>query len=301
MKYAKAKILERIQTLTAPIHPEPTGNETRLQKLDDIQCVAFDFYGTMFISGAGGIGVDNEQKATYQPYLREALKRAGFSNSSTTATKKGVLEFQKTIEQSVKRKKEEGVNFPEPNIIEVWQEVLTALAKLNFIKGPITKNQAIWVAVEFEFRANTVWPVPSLRNTLEELLNRQITLGILSNSQFYTPLTFEALIGQATDDFGFDPDLQKWSYQEGIKKPSARFYSTFTDELSAKNVAAGEVLYVGNDLFKDIIPAKKMGMKTALYVGDTRSLRHKSEDLACPDHQPDIIIDGLHQIIECLV
>lgn len=296
----KPEILERIKKLSVPICPEQTEHVTNLQKLTDIRCVAFDFYGTMFISGAGDIGVDSEQEEACKYHLMEALKRAGFASVSPLIAKKGLLEFQRVIEQYVKKKQESGIKYPEPNIIWIWQKVLILLAKQNLIKRSITKDQAVCAAVEFEFRANTIWPVPRLHRVLKELLGKELALGIVSNSQFYTPLTFEALMGQTTDDFGFDADLQKWSYREGIKKPSTRFYRTFTDELSEKNIAPREVLYVGNDLFKDVIPAKELGMRTGLYVGDTRSLRHKNDDLANPAHQPDIIIDDLSQITECL-
>ncbi len=296
----KTKLLKRIKALTAPIYPKEAGHATNLQELMGIRCVAFDFYGTMFISAAGDIGVDEKQKAAHKRHLKEALKQAGFSADYASTAEKGLAAFQKIIEQYAKQKQKESIDYPEPNIVTVWQEALASLAKHNFIEGPITKEQATCVAMEFEFRANTVWPLPGLREALGELLDQQLTLGIISNSQFYTPLTFEVLMGQTTDEFGFDTNLQKWSYREGIKKPSLRFYRTFTDELQAKNLTPGEVLFVGNDLFKDIVPAKKTGMKTALFVGDHRSLRHKNEDLTYPDHQPDIIIDGLHQIIECL-
>jgi putative hydrolase of the HAD superfamily len=271
-----------------------------MQELTGIKCVAFDFYGTMFISGAGDIGVDEKQKTAHKRHLKKALKEAGFSADHPSLAEKGLSEFRRIIEQHTKQKQEEDIDYPEPNILTIWQKALTALAKLNLIEGPVTEDQAICVALGFEYRTNTVWPVPGLREVLTELLDRQMTLGIISNSQFYTPLTFEALIGETTGDFGFDKDLQKWSYKEGIKKPSLRFYRTFTDELPAKNLAPGEVLFVGNDLFKDIVPAKNSGMKTALFVGDHRSLRHENEDLTYPDHQPDIIIDDLHQIVECL-
>ena len=55
---AKSTLIERIKTLTQPINPKRFNHATKLKSIPDIKCVAFDFYGTMFISGVGDIGVD---------------------------------------------------------------------------------------------------------------------------------------------------------------------------------------------------------------------------------------------------
>jgi putative hydrolase of the HAD superfamily len=297
----KNPLIERIKQLTSPLYPEQYSHKTHLKKLAGIKCVALDFYGTMFISGAGDIGVDEEQKSSYKRHLGEALNYIGFSVADEALAAKTALDkFNEIIEAYIKQKKEiDEIEYPEPDIAVIWEDVLVSLKQLGMIKGPINHQQAIRFAIEYEFRTNTIWPLPELVDTLNDILNQNCRLGIISNSQFYTPLAFEALIGQTADDFGFDPDLQKWSYINGIKKPSLGFYRQFSEELPAKNLKPGNVLFVGNDLFKDILPTKELGMKTALYIGDKRSLRHKEEDLT-PENQPDIIVDGLQQIPGCL-
>ena len=296
----RSDLIERIQTLTEPTHPERFEHQTDIKALKGIKCVAFDFYGTMFISGAGDIGVDEEQKASAPKIFKEALQSTGFELANASAGKTGLEQFNETIDRVSSEKKDEGILYPEPDIILVWQRVLATLVQLNFIEGPITRQDAIRFAIEFEFRSNRIWPVPDLEEILCTLLEQNYSLGIISNSQFYTPLAFEALIGKSTDAFGFDRALQKWSYMYGIKKPSLDFYRNFTNELPKKNLEPWEILYVGNDLFKDVIPAKKLGMRTALYVGDRRSLRHDDEELANAEQEPDVIIDELHQILRCV-
>jgi putative hydrolase of the HAD superfamily len=298
----KQPLLERIKKLSSPLKPKRFPHEIHLEKLDDIQCVALDFYGTMFISGVGDIGIDEPQKTANKRHFAGALTQLGFERSpDSPAAKTGLLQFQRLIEEYVKRKKvETDIEYPEPDIIGVWEGVLAFLEQHDLINGPVSRGQAIRLAVEFEFRAYTIWPAPNLAIVLKEILKRGCKLGIISNSQFYTPLAFEALIGQTTDDFGFEPELQKWSYVNGVKKPSLQFYREFVDELPAEGLAPENVLYVGNDLFKDMLPAKNLGMKTALYAGDRRSIRHENEDLVKLENRPDIIINELEQILECL-
>src|SRR5699024_4883365 len=126
--------------------------------------------------------------------------------------------------------------------------------------------------------------------------------GAPSSSEICTLSLHDALpilVGTNIAGAGFTEKLLKWSYRHGVKKPSLDIYRLFIDELPAYNLKAEEVLYVGNDLFKDVIPAKKLGMKTALFVGDRRSIRHKKSDLI-RKQMPDIIIDELSQIEECV-
>lgn len=296
----KTTLLKRIRELTSPIQPRQFEHKTKLRTLEGIKCVAFDFYGTMFISGVGDIGIDEEQQEAYQDIFEVALEQTWINFQHAAPGEMGLKLFEEAIQRYKEQKQAAGIDYPEPNIVYIWQEVLVSMVELNYIEGPITEQTAIRFSVEYEFHANKIWPVPQLADNLKALINRDLSLGIISNSQFYTPLAFEALIGTSTDDFGFDPNLQKWSYVQGVKKPSLEFYRTFIQELPAKSIMPREVLYIGNDLFKDIIPAQNLGMRTALYVGDRRSVRHEKEDLSEADNKPDLIIDNLHQIIECL-
>lgn len=296
----KSVLIKRIRELTSPIRPRQFKHKTKLRPLEGIKCVAFDFYGTMFISGVGDIGIDEEQQETYQQIFEEALEQTGINVLQVTPGKMGLQQFKETIIRHKSQKKDEGIEYPEPNIIDVWQEVLASLTELNYIEGPVTEQSAVRFAVEYEFNANKIWPIPKLEAILSDLLDRKLKLGIISNSQFYTPLAFEALIGKSTDEFGFDHDLQKWSYVHGVKKPSLNFYQTFVQELPNKKLNPHEVLYIGNDLFKDIIPASKLEMKTGLYVGDRRSIRHDMKDLSKTKYKPDLIINDLHQIANCI-
>lgn len=298
----KKILLDRIQTLAHPLSVVPTGHPVQLKKLPSIRCVAFDFYGTMFLSGVGDIGIAEEREPKNESAFRGALADTGFTVTRNATGMLGIGLFQKVFAHYSDQKKAAGIDYPEPNIVDVWVEVLESLSEKQLIKGKTLRAQAMRFAIEYEFRVNDVWPVPNLARVLTGLMEHNVLLGIISNSQFYTPLTFEAIIGKPPEIFGFDANLLNWSYKAGIKKPSAGFYTLFTDSLKKHhNLSPEEVLFVGNDLGKDIRPAGKLGIKTALYTGDIRSVRHTNEDLKQTKYQPDLIIDDLDQIMECVV
>lgn len=295
----KNLLLNRIKELSSPVYPEKVDHDIHLDTLNGIKCIAFDFYGTMFISAAGDIGIDENRDEGNKRFFKEALTACDFTILEKTVGKKGIEMFNKVIERHKNQMKEQGVDHPEPDVREVFYDVLTALHRDKVINGDVTEDTATLFAIEFEFRSNAIWPLPDLLSDLENLKKKGYTLGIISNSQFYSPVSFEAMTGVTINNVGFVENLQKWSYRYGIKKPSLSFYRLFVDELPNYNFQPEEVLYIGNDLFKDVVPAKEFGMKTALFVGDTRSIRHEAEDLI-DKHLPDIIIDELSQIEECL-
>jgi putative hydrolase of the HAD superfamily len=297
----KKKLVDRIKVLAEPLSPITIDHATRLQKMSSIRCVAFDFYGTMFLSGVGDIGIDEDQEGESEEIFRESLEAAGFTVNDITAGTYGLQILENTLQRHKDKAKEQGIAYPEPEIREVWKDTLNDLAEESLISGTVDTASVSTFAVEFEFRINAVWPVPNLAKILTGLKQKGLELGIISNSQFYTPLAFEAIIGSSPEDFGFNKDLLVWSYKCRRKKPDTEFYAEFVNRIQQQHIDPTEVLYVGNDITKDIKPAAYLGMHTALYAGDSRSIRHEESDLKQLSPAPDLVIDDLSQIERCLI
>jgi putative hydrolase of the HAD superfamily len=68
--------------------------------------------------------------------------------------------------------------------------------------------------------------------------------------------------------------------------------------LSAMGLKPAASLYVGNDMLNDIYPAKQLGFQTALFAGDTRSLRLRPDDPRCANLSADLVLTELSQLIE---
>lgn len=294
-----AELHERIRVLTHPISTRKTGHDIKLQTLENIRCVALDFYGTIVISDAGDIGIDEAQKDN-QAHFDEALKSSGFTILKQGAGEKGISLFDENVEVFIAEAKNRGIDYPEPDVRSIWPDVLQTLIEESYISGNVTDQSAKLFGVEFEFRINKIWPVPDLKKVLQELVEHDLSLGIISNSQFYTPIAFETFLGNSLQSFGFNENLLVWSFKKGRKKPSPHFYQHFVHAAVKEDINPQEILYVGNDIRKDIEPAKALGLKTALFVGDERSIRHNSGDLNEKRYQPDLIINDLHQILDCL-
>ncbi|MDI6688302.1 MAG: HAD hydrolase-like protein, partial [Desulfobacterales bacterium] len=153
-------------------------------------------------------------------------------------------------------------------------------------------------AAMFEMIINPVYPMPNLKEMLFACKKSQILLGIISNAQFYTPCLFDWLLDSNLKKLGFHPDLTLFSYKSGHAKPSPFMFQSALERLKRLNVPANSAVYIGNDMLNDIYPAKKAGFNTALFAGDTRSLRLRKDVAECKTLSPDIVITDLIQLLD---
>ncbi len=289
-----AEAVRRLRTLTHPLRPWPTAAIPRLPRLPEVRAVLFDFYGTMFISGAGELGV---AAADPQPAaLAAALKAAGIRASTPDASPTGLVLMRSAIEAERARGRGAGVRHPEVDIRKIWAAVLRELGRRRLTYGRPSPARISRLALDYEARVNPVWPMPGLRMILRRLRARGVVLGVVSNAQFFTPLIFEALLGGPPADWGFDPEACVWSYEWGEAKPSERLVSQALAGCRRRGIAPREVLFVGNDRRNDLAPAARRGCRTALFAGDRRSLRVRSRDPACRGVRPDVILTRWEQL-----
>lgn len=291
---------KRFKQISIPLKPIDTNTSPRLKKLPNIRVIVYDFYGTLFLSGVGDIGVDDGNYDS--DALIKALKSAEIPVIHDNAGKMGFEYYNEVVENMIRNIKNEGIEYPEPDIRKVWQRVLQRMKDASIIERPVTDAVAERISIEFEARMNPVWPVPGAIKTMLYFKKHGIPQGIISNSQFYTPVVLEALSNHTLSELGLKKELLHWSFEEKMKKPGLTFYENFIKKLTSfdSTISPGEVLFVGNDMLKDIYPAHKQGMKTALFAGDQRSLKWRKDDERCKNLQPDLIITKFSQLMQCL-
>ncbi|MBK5932083.1 HAD family hydrolase [Halochromatium salexigens] len=299
------KLLTRIRALCTPLQPMPTAIKPQLDPLAGTRAVLFDIYGTLLISASGDIGLGGDRARALR--LGEILDAAKLDPNAVTEAHSVTgthgaqhqLDFgidlgaylDEAIQAQHARARTNGVRYPEVDILGIWE---TLLADVGLQPTP---QQLQRIAVEYECRSNPVWTMPGLADLLATLRQRGLVMGIVSNAQFYTPLILEALLGQAPADLGLEPALSVWSYALGEAKPSTAPYEVALNGLAREHgLRPDQVLYVGNDRRNDIWPASRLGMRTALFAGDARSLRLREQDRALDGVDPDRVLTELAQI-----
>jgi putative hydrolase of the HAD superfamily len=251
----------------------------------------------MFISGSGEVGtvaVENRSRA-----VAESLQALGVPYRRDGETAVRVLE--ETVAAHHQRLRETGIEYPEVDIVEVWREVLYQLAQRGEVpQQGVAELDYGQLAVHYEVRVNPVWPMPGLGECLDQLRQTGLLMGIVSNAQFFTPELFPALLGHSPEEVGIDPHLQYYSYRYHHAKPGGFLFGRAERDLAGRGIARDRVLFIGNDMLNDIQTAARVGFRTALFAGDARSLRLRTDDPRTVGVEPDLVLTELGQLILCL-
>lgn len=272
-----------------PLDPQPTGVEPVLNRLEGIRAVVFDIYGTLIVSASGDIGAGGRDGLAT---AAEAAMRAVGLENPTGAPAVEALNDEIRADHASSR--QEGVEHPEVDIVEIWGRVL---ARLGICPSEV---DTLALAVHYEARTNPTWPMPGLAEILSRLRERKLLLGIVSNAQIFTADLFPALLGETLPALGFNHDLMVYSYRHGQAKPGRFLYDRVAKALEAREIAPEETLYVGNDMLKDVWPAQQVGFRTALFAGDARSYRPRTDDPRVANVVPDLVLTELAAVEGCL-
>lgn len=251
-----------------------------------IQCVLFDIYGTLFISGSGDIKAARKSSSSIQK-LKQLVRKYDVGKSPQAL----VAELRHAIEFNHRRLKATGIDYPEIEIDEIWQQILE-IDDIQLVHK---------FAIEFELIVNPVYPMPNLKNLLAACRQQNLAMGIISNAQFFTPLLFEWFLDAPMEKLGFDSKLIFLSYRLGYAKPSAVLFKMAASAIQAKGLDTTAALFVGNDMLNDIYPAHQLGFQTALFAGDARSLRLRTDDARCLNLSPNLILTDLAQLIDHII
>jgi putative hydrolase of the HAD superfamily len=271
-----------IQKYIHPLKPIPTSISPAGGPINDIKCILFDIYGTLFISASGDISLAKQNS----PQLEEVnllLAKYEIEKSPLTLLE----ELHHTIEVRHAELRAKGIEFPEVKIDQIWQQVLPA----------VDQRRIRQFAAEFELISNPVYPMPNLSNLLSTCRQQGLLMGIISNAQFYTSCLFNWFLDSDPQGQGFSPDLIFYSYIFAMAKPSPALFKMAAEKLKEKEIQPAAVLYIGNDMLNDIYPAQNIGFKTALFAGDARSLRLRTADSRCRNLTPDLVVTDLGQLL----
>lgn len=126
--------------------------------------------------------------------------------------------------------------------------------------------------------------------------------GLLADGQCFTAVQLERGLQHqdktiVLDDL-VDPGLRLFSYEIRGRKPSDRLFRNYIQTLQQHGIAPGQVLHIGSRLLLDLVPARRLGMKTGLFAGDRASLQATSEQLKDAGSRPDVLLTQLEQIAD---
>lgn len=300
MEYIKKFLSE-----SSKMVPNPTNMEPKYRPDPSIKAVVFDVYGTIMISASGDI--DESDISTEN--LKASLDAAGILIEETVRNPQHVLiemieSFKRTIIQVHETERSPDKPYPEVDILKIWESIIHENRDKHrlLLDGPLCIKCFTFV---FEVLCNNIYPMPGMKNVIMQLSERGLPLGIISNAQFYTPVILNFFIHDKVSDeedvAPFDRSLTVFSYKHKRSKPDHFLFDIVKKQCRQKyQIDPSEILFIGNDMFRDIYPANLAGFKTALFAGDSKSLRLRKEKPELYNLDPDYIITDLFQLLKII-
>jgi FMN phosphatase YigB (HAD superfamily) len=199
-----------------------------------------------------------------------------------------------------------GEKHPEIQSERIWENIVKKLLQKDykFDAGFFGSLNEYCRKIAFFFHASLQGTAcyQGAATTLEQLKSRGIALGLSADAQCFTVVQLqrclEAQGAKMRADAVFDKDLRTFSCDQGAKKPSERLFKPLLAALAARGIEAHETLHVGSRIAQDIVPAKKFGMRTALFAGDKASLAATPEQIKDPASRPDVLVTELGQLLD---
>ncbi|MBN1142849.1 MAG: HAD family hydrolase [Bacteroidales bacterium] len=291
---------------TPEMKPVPTQLKPCFQPDASIRACVFDVYGTLMISDSGDI----EESVITTANMKTALDAAGIvltrRNPESVDVLSEMLEsFKREVALVHQRDKAEDKPYPEIDILSVWERIIVDHSNKNnlIVNGSLCIKCFTFV---FEVLSNRIYPMPGMREVITHLAERQMPLGIVSNAQFYTPVILNYFMNGSVSESElvppFDEELTIFSYQFKRSKPDSYLFEMLKVSCHKKyGIYPDEILFVGNDMFRDVYPAHLAGLKTVLFAGDMKSLRMRDDRTELKSITPDFIITDLRQVLKIIV
>ena len=283
-----------------------------IKPLAGIKAVTWSLYGTLLHIADGQLLHIHPQEVRMQIALEKTIEQFNMWGSMTR--KPGApweymfsqyREMFSTLSMRGTKKRGEKV---EINSAELWRKLIDRLVRngYEYDVGNLGDIDALSAKVAYFFHASLqgVEAMPHALDALTFVSDSYRRQGLLGNSQCFT---FVQLI-RGLNDQGRMPPLEQlfasnmfsFSFQVGVKAPSESLYKTTLKQFAEHGIRPHQILHIGSRMADDLIAAKKLGFRTAIFAGSELSLQATKEDMQHPDHKPDRLITDLRQVADVL-
>jgi len=227
--------------------------------MNHFKAILFDFNGTLI-----DIWTDE---------TREDLFRTMANLLSTFGVMLSADEFRKLFYEIMKKQRDSrGVEHPEFDVVGIFRTLLKEHG--NDFTASLSKNRLSMLPAFLAqtFRAASMHRLatyPGVHRILDGL-QKEYTLAAVSDGQ---KIWAEAEL-QRLDLTRYFP-LRVISSDYGFRKPAPELFMAALDALQLE---PKDVIYVGNDMYRDVYGSKKLGMKNIYFQSNQGDQRHHGYD-----------------------
>ncbi len=302
------------QDHTWPVPPpaEPVKATAFAKPLEGIAAVTWSVYGTLLEISDGCLHLDHPQQVRMQVAMEKTIK--AFNMWQSMSRKPGAPwqylyeQYRECLELKQMTATGRTGNFPQVNSADLWQTLIGRLMQNEYeIDEEFYGDEdqfAEKVAFFFHQSLQGVAAANGAAGVLTAIANSSCRQTLLADAQPFTLVQLLRGLGRdaTLPPLGelLDADAMTLSCQLGLRKPSPPLYQACLNRLAEDGIEPGEVLHIGSRLRDDLAVAKQLGMKIALYAGDSSSFKASQEEVRDPDMRPDRLLTELTQVLTVL-
>jgi FMN phosphatase YigB (HAD superfamily) len=295
----------------APPKPDPVKAKPHLTQLGGIRAVFWNVYGTLLAVPLGEPVFEHPQPFVMSMAMEKTI--AEFKMWASMSRKPGapseyMLHLYRSQLDEQRLAPSPGEKHPEFLSERLWEGLIKKLFQKDYtfdagFYGSLNEYSRK-VAYFFHASLQGTACYPGAAAAMKTVADAGLMQGLCADGQSFTPVQLQRGLdaegGGLRLDAVIPSELQVLSWEAKCKKPSDRLFQTALDRLEKHDIGPAEVLHVGSRIDKDIAPAKKLGLRTALFAGDRNSLAATPDQLKDPATKPDVLITDLAQIAEVI-
>jgi hypothetical protein len=293
----------------APPKVERPKAKPFLVRLPEVRVVLWNVYGSLLAIAGGELLLEHPQQFIMDAALDKTIQE--FKMWGSMSRKPGQpAEYMRSIYDQVLIEQRSlpigATRSPEVAADRVWEAIIKKLLQKDYrwdtgfygSLNELSRKVAYFFHASLQGTACYRGAALALRHVHEAGLAQ----GLLADGQCFTTVQLQrALLPQdpkADLDTWVPADLRTLSWERLARKPSERLFRHALELLHERGIGPDQVLHVGSRIPLDILPAKRLGMKTALFAGDKAALQATPEHLRDPAGRPDVLLTKLKQIAD---
>jgi FMN phosphatase YigB (HAD superfamily) len=290
----------------APPKVEPPRVKPHVPHLEGIRAVLWTVYGTLLAVAEGELKFEVSNELLMNVALDKTIHE--FKMWGAMSRKPGQpAEYMREIYKKAldeQRLAPSAEKNPEILSEKVWESIIKKLFQKEYafdagFYGSLN-DYSRKVAYFFHASLQGTGCYDNAAVAMNAVADRGVRQGLLSDGQCFTAAQLGRGLGLQDESAKLDEVLpaagRVLSHELRARKPSDTLFQAAVESMAASGIEPTEILHVGSSLPRDIGPAKKWGMRTALFAGDRASLVATADQLKDPQYRPDALLTDLGQV-----
>jgi FMN phosphatase YigB (HAD superfamily) len=295
----------------APPDVEVPRAKPHLVRLPGVRAVTWNVYGTLLRILGGELYFEHPQDFVMNVALDKTLQEFKMWGSMTRKPGQPSEYLRHIYEQVLLEQRAvttSGEKHPEVSSEQIWESIIKKLLQKDYrwdtsffgALNEFSRKVAYFFHASLQGSACHAGAAAALLH----VKRRRLMQGLLADGQCFSAVQLqrglEAQDARAQLDDLIPPGLRVLSYEVRARKPSERLFKHALALFAKKGITPEQVLHVGSRVQQDLVPARRLGMKTALFAGDKQSLQATPKQLQESASRPDVLVTELNQLAEVI-